>query len=104
MDLPKTYTELAVYVLTQFPVLGAAIGIAWWVSRDARRYNQTVVAEIQKAHLEVLTGNQKAFLEVLAEKEKRIQERDERIRELRDELTQLKSKLSRSKKPEGDNK
>ena len=37
MDLPKTFGELAIWSLMQFPVLAVAAGIAWWVNREARR-------------------------------------------------------------------
>ena len=102
MELPKTYGELAIYVLTQFPVLGAAFGIAYWVNREAKNNSRTIIERLSEAHLAVLRGNEKAYLDLLAEREKRITERDDRIEELKDDLIELKSKLTRAKKPEGE--
>lgn len=92
MDLPKTFGELAIWSLMQFPVLAAAMAIAWWVNRDARRQYATLLSSLREL-----------YRDLLAERDKRIAERDRRIDELQTDVNELKAKLSRAKKPtEGD--
>ena len=89
MDLPKTFGELAIWSLMQFPVLAVAAGIAWWVNREARRQYTLLFGQFREVNAALL-----------GERDKRIEERDRRIAELQMEIIELKAKLTRTKKPQ----
>ena len=50
MDLPKTFGELAIWSLMQFPVLAVTAAIAWWVNREAKRQYSSTLADLRDAH------------------------------------------------------
>ncbi len=83
MELPKSWTDLAIWLGVQFPMLAVVAFSVWWVGRKHVREIGRLEAEHEK---------------LLAEKEKRIADRDQRVRDLEVENRELKNKLSRAKK------
>jgi hypothetical protein len=88
METPKTWQEYGIWVLMQFPVLGAAALVAWVVSRETGKRYREMIEEIKSAHRALL-----------GEKDVRISERDVRIGELGTEIAELKARLRRTRKP-----
>lgn len=88
MDSPKTWPEYGIWVLMQFPVLGAAALVAWVVSRETGKRYREMIEEIKTTHRSLLT-----------EKDTRIGEKEKRIGELNEEVAELKSRLKRTRKP-----
>lgn len=91
MELPKTTSEYMIWLGMQFPVLGAAILLAYWAVKYATRLYDRKSDETEKLNERLI-----------AEKDKQIGKLEERIRHLESEVAELRAKLSRPKKPPGE--
>ena len=88
MELPKTASELAIWLGMQFPVVAIAAFLIRWS-----------VKHTEHLHEKRIQDNRMSDAALLHEKDLRLRDRDARIQELQNEVAELRAKLSRSKKP-----
>ena len=90
MELPKTTSELLIWLAMQFPVVAVSALMARWALKYTERLHDKRNDDSQKQHERLI-----------AEKDLRLADRDRRIDEQSEEIKELKAKLTRSKKPSG---